>query len=550
MKAMLFRKVPMPDGINLATDVWLPDGPGPFPVLLTRTPYHRRGAANSARTFTEWGYAYVVQDVRGKYDSEGTFRPLVDEAEDGAATLDWIADRKWCNGRIGMVGLSYLGIVQIPAASSGHEALRCIVPGVAPNSFFTDWIRYDGCFALANAVRWSMTAAVCPTQPALDHFTWEDLWHQPTLEDVFERAGYESPALREWASHDRYDAYWERIDQHRMYPRVNVPGLHVGGWFDHLTRGQFQAYREISDRGASELARNHQRLLIGPWGHSTIGRQAYGAWDFGAEAALDEPQYERRFMDLWMRDVDDGISEEPPVMLFVMGVNRWMHFGDWPVPGTEIRSWELRSAGNANTVGGDGRLTQDSAEGDPPDRFRYDPTDPVPTLGGPVYWGLEPTGPCDQRPILDRRDVLYYRSERLPRPLTVIGEINSELWIASDAPDTDFIAKLCVVEPNGRVTCLTYGSLRCRYRNGWDRCEPLPKDEPTCIRIRMGNLAYVFPEGARIAMIVTSSSYPRILPHPNTMAPTWSERSPRVAVQTILHDREHPSRLWLPVVHL
>ena len=272
MKAMLFRKVPMSDGVNLATDVWLPDGPGPFPVLLTRTPYHRRGAASRAHVLTEWGYAYVVQDVRGKYDSEGTFRPLVDEAEDGAATLDWIADRKWCNGRIGMVGLSYLGIVQVPAASSGHEALRCIVPGVAPNSFFTDWIRYDGCFALANAVRWSMTAAVCPTQPALDHFTWEQLWRQPTLEDVFERAGYECPTLRKWVSHDRYDAYWERIDQHRMYPRVNVPGLHVGGWFDHLTRGQFQAYRGIRDRGKSELARNHQRLLIGPWGHKTIGR--------------------------------------------------------------------------------------------------------------------------------------------------------------------------------------------------------------------------------------------------------------------------------------
>ena len=167
MRAMICQKVPMADGCNLAADVYLPDGPGPFPVLLTRTPYHR-SSIGPARIYTEnWGYAYVVQDTRGKYDSEGTFRPLVDEQADGIATVDWVANQKWCNGRIGMVGKSYLGIVQIPAASGGHEALKCIVPGVAPNSFFIDWIRYDGCFALANIIRWPMTHAVCPTNVPL-----------------------------------------------------------------------------------------------------------------------------------------------------------------------------------------------------------------------------------------------------------------------------------------------------------------------------------------------------------------------------------------------
>lgn len=544
MKAMLFQKVPMPDGCPLATDVWLPDGPGPFPTLLTRTPYHRAGAAGTARTYTGWGYAYVVQDTRGKYDSEGTFRPLVDEAVDGTATLDWVAEQKWCNGRIGMVGKSYLGIVQVPAASQGHEALRCIVPGVAPNSFFIDWLRYDGCFALANAIRWSLTHAVCPTKPALDHFTWETLWEQRTLEGVFDRAGFVCPELKKWVAHDHYDEYWEHVDQHRMYSGVKAAGLHVGGWFDHLTRGQFQAYQGIRDRGAND----DQRLLIGPWGHSTIGRREYGEWDFGPDAALAMANCERRFVDLWLKEIDDGLSEEPPVMLFVMGANRWMHFTDWPPPEAEVQSWHLRSDGGANALGGDGRLSQASPDADPPDRYRYDPTDPVPTLGGPIYWGLQPAGPVEQRSILDRQDVLYYRSERLPRALAVIGEVSLDLWIASKAEDTDFIAKLCVVEPNGRVTCLTVGSLRCRYRNGWDRCDSLPREEPVPIRIQMGNLAYVFPEGSRIALIVTSSSFPRILPHSNTIAPTWGERSPQVAVHQVLHDREHMSRLLLPVV--
>jgi len=546
MKPLLCRKVPASDGIHLATDVWLPDGPGPFPTLLTRTPYQRK--MGPAATYTDWGYAYVVQDTRGKYDSEGAFRPLLDEAEDGAATLDWIANQKWCNGRIGMVGKSYLGIVQVPAASSGHEALRCIVPWVAPNSFFTDWIRYDGCFALANLVRWPMTHAVVPNKPVCDHFTWEELWAQPTLDAVFERAGYEASILREWVAHDRYDDYWRKIDQHLMYPKVKVPGLHGAGWHDHISRGQFQAYTGIRDRGDGPAARENQRLLVGPWSHTTMGKAECGEWNFGPDAVMDLGRYERRFIDLWMRDIDDGISEEPPVLLFVMGVNRWMRFDDWPPPEAKTAAWRLRSNGSAATLGGDGKLSLGPTAADPPDRYRYDPADPAPTRGGPVYWGIEAAGPMDQRPILDRPDVLYYRSERLADPLAAIGEIALDLWIASDAPDTDFIAKLCVVEPSGPIVPLTFGSLRCRHRNGWDRCDPLPKDEPTRIRIRMGSTAYVFPAGSRIALIVTSSSYPRILPHPNTMAPTWQERSPQIAVNQVLHDAEHESQLLLPIV--
>ena len=377
MKSLIYQKVPTADNAHLATDVWLPDGPGPFPVLLTRTPYHRAGALGKAREYTSGGYAYVVQDTRGKYDSTGHFRPLHDEATDGAATLDWIGNQKWCNGRIGMVGLSYLGIVQVPAASSGHEALKCIVPGVAPNSYFTDWLRYDGCFALANAIRWSMTHAVCPTKPQTDHFTWEELWSQPTLDAVFERAGYSSAALREWVEHDVYDDYWQNVDQHRMFGAVKAAGLHAGGWFDHLTRSQFHAHQGIHNG-------REQRLLIGPWGHSTIGKREYGQWDFGPDAALPFSEYERRFLDLHLRDIDDGLADEPPVKVFLMGENRWANFHQWP-PYSETQSWYLRSAGSANTLAGDGRLSLESPDREPPDRYVYDPANPVPTLGGPIY---------------------------------------------------------------------------------------------------------------------------------------------------------------------
>jgi putative CocE/NonD family hydrolase len=550
MKAHLVQMVRMSDGVHLATDIWLPEGRGPFPVLLTRTPYHRAGALCSARTYTDWGYAYVVQDCRGKYDSEGEFRPLVDEARDGHDTLDWIAGQTWCNGRIGLVGKSYLGIVQIPAASGGHEALRCIVPGVAPNSFFRDWLRYDGCFAFANAVRWSLTHATCKTKPVIDHLTWDELYQMATLDQILERAGLRCPALQAWVDHDRYDAYWEAIDQQPMYDLVRVPGMHVGGWFDHLTRGQFDAFRGIGERGATEGARTGQRLLIGPWGHSTVGARGeahrrYGDWDFGPESDLDVLEHERRFIGRWMQDRDDGFADEPPVKVFLMGENRWLDLDNWPPREADVQGWYLSAGGR-----GDGRLALDPGQGTPPDGYLYDPRDPTPTLGGPIYWGMSPLGPVDQRPILGRPDVLCYRSAPLERSLAVVGEVNLDLWIASSAPDTDFVAELCVVEPSGRVTCLALGSLRCRYRENWREPKPLEAGTPARIRIQMGHLAYVYPERSRIALLVTSSSFPRILPHPNTMAPTWVETSPQVARQQVFHGPGTLSRLGLPVLKL
>jgi hypothetical protein len=560
MRALLNRRVPTTDGAELATDVYLPEGAGSFPVLLTRTPYHRAFATggdpagmSQVSYYLDRGYAFVVQDVRGKYDSTGQFRPLVHEAVDGQRTLDWIAEQRWCNGRIGMVGLSYLGIVQVPAAAGGHEALRCIVPMVAPQSFFTDWIRYDGCFALANMVRWPFTHNVCSTKPTAGHFTWSELVRLKSLGEIEERVGAVAPELREWVAHDRYDDYWRAIDQHEMYDAVGAAGMHAGGWFDHLTRGQFQAYRAISDRGATERARGSQRLVIGPWGHSRGGQREYGEWDFGPAGALNFADYRQRFLDLWLREIDDGITEEPPVRLFLMGENRWIGLEDWPPPEAETHELHLSSGGGAIGLGGDGRLTREATADEGADTFSYDPDDPVPTHGGQIYWGMSDVGmseagPVEQRQILSRDDVLYYRGERLTGPLRVVGEVELDLWLASDAEDTDVIAKLCVVEPDGRVISLIVGSLRLRYRNSWSDPEPLSPGEPTQVRLHLGNLAYTFPEASRIALMVTSSDFPRILPHPNTMEPTWSGAPRRAARNTVLHDSKHPSKLLLPVL--
>ena len=555
MQTFLCRKVPTEGGLHLATDVYAPDGPGPFPAVLVRTPYHRRGLQATAPRFVERGYAFVAQDCRGKYDSTGEFEPLVHEVVDGRAALDWVANQKWCNGRIGLWGRSYLGIFQVPAASGGHEALRCMAPSVAPGSFFRDWIRYDGCFALGNAIRWSLIHASCATQPPMGHFTWDELNQLGGPDEIATRVGFATPALEQWVAHDRYDEYWEAIDQSLMHEEIGVPGLHAGGWFDHLTRSQYEAYRSIADRGSTDAARRGQRLLIGPWGHKNTGtagpdHQRYGEWDFGAEANYPVLAHELQFLDFHLKDEDNGYSGQQPVKVFLMGENRWIELADWPAPEAEVQEWYLDSGGSANMRTGDGTLGQEAPGRSGVDVYSHDPKNPVPTRGGAIYWGLEHRGPVDLRPILQRPDVLYYRSAPLQAPLAVVGDIALQLHVQSDAEDTDFIARLCVEEVSGAVMCLSLGSLRCRYRRSWSEPEPLGRGETEEIVLQMGQTAYVFPTGARLGLMIASSDFPRILPHPNTMAPTWGKAESMAARNGVLHGPGTLSRLKLPVLEL
>ena len=548
--------VPMSDGIALATDVWTPAGPGPFPTLLVRTPYHRR---QMPPMYVEHGYAMVVQDCRGKFDSEGLFTPLADEAQDGQDTVAWIADQKWCSGRIAMFGGSYLGFVQIPAAAGGHEALRCIVPQVAAISYFRDWARYDGCPSLCNALNWNLDTASSATLSGLSHVNYAELHAARTLDEVFALAGLECDTLRQWMSHDRYDEYWENIDQAPMLEKVRIPAYHMGSWFDHHLPGQFEAYAGIRDRGATDAARSGQRLMFGPWGHSAYAtsyanmgdqEQQYGEWTFPAEACMSVRTFEKRFLDLHMKDQDDGFRDEPPVRVFLMGANRWVDFTDWPPPDAAVQTWHLHSKGHADTSAGPGLLSRETPGDQPPDSYTYDPADPMPTRGGPVYQGINERGPMDQRPLFDRSDFVYYRSEALAASLNVVGNIELDLWIASSALDADFIARLCVVEPSGSVTCFTYGSLRCKYRDSWSDPKPLEPGTPTRIHLQLGHTAYTFAAGARIALLITSSSFPRIIPNPGTMDKPLSGGEQVVARQAVLHDADHPSCLRLPVVDL
>lgn len=558
------QRAPTRDGVELATDVYLPDGPGPWPSVLVRTPYHRADSVTAAHFMTSNGFAYAVQDVRGKFDSDGAFVPVEQEAEDGADALDWVAGERWCNGRIGMVGRSYLGIVQIPAASSGHEALRCIIPGVAPLDFFHDWIRYDGCFALANMIRWPFEHNTQRTRTASSHLSWKDVWSMGrcgSIDDLEAVMGTPLSRMRVWLKHDALDDYWRAIDQNRMLPSVRCPGAHAAGYFDHLSRGQLSAFAGLTGRGsgpraagaepgADDAPATVQHLLIGPWGHSTTECSSYGCWEYGPAASVSHNGWTLRYLNLWLKDMDDGVASELPVRYFQIGENRWRQTESWPPPDSHQVEWYLGSDGSAAGLGSRGTLTRALPSGDASDTFTYDPADPVPTNGGQVYWGMNEVaavGPADQRPVLTRSDVLLYRSRPLPEPVRIAGNIEAVLWAASSAEDTDFIVKLCVQDTFGAVTVLTLGSIQARFRYSSSDPEPLAPGSPAELRIQMNAIAYTFPRGSRIALTVTSSCFPRILPHRNRFEPTWSRADGITAEQTVLHGGDYPSRLILPV---
>jgi len=556
MRMLVCQKYPSEGGIQLAADVYLPDGPGPFPVILVRTPYDRVGHLGKwSEPFVERGYAYVATDCRGRFESEGEFLRPFDEAVDGKATVEWVAEQKWCNGRIGMWGRSYGGLFQVPAAIWGHEAIRCICPTIVCARFFPNWARYNGCFALCNPLWWIISHGTGRTRPPMSHIDFQKLHEMKTLDEVEEAIGFGVPMLREVAEHDTDDEYWQHIDQWPMHPKIKVPGLHGAGWFDHVSNGQFEGYQRIRDLGATEAARTGQRLFVGPWGHISFlqtgdEHRRYGIWDFGEVANLPSVSHELRFFDLHLKDIDDGIADEPPVKLFLMGEDRWLTLPDWPPPGHVVQKWHLDSGGNAHGQRGDGVLTLEEPSASAEDTLIYDPENPIPTWGGQIFWGMPNRGPQDQRKLLERDDVLFYQSQLLNQPLTVIGEVELEVTIATDVDDTDIVAKLCVIEENGSVTCIILGSFRCRYREGWDMRVPLEHNTPTTLKFAMSELAYTFPQDSRIALMVTSSDYPRIQPHTNTMVKPWQRAEPLVARTRVLHGPGVSCSLNLPVVEL
>lgn len=548
-------RVRLRDGVTLSADVYLPLASGPFPTVVQWTPYEstRDRFVAWGVFYAERGYAAVVIDVRGRYESEGGFVAYTRDGEDAFDSLEWVTSREWCNGRVGTWGRSYGAIVQWQLARHAHPAVACLAPHVIMDDYFADCHYVGGAFQLAlslgAALIWS-TSIGAVTGPSAGALMLNDrvLRHLPLLDLDVQAIGREIACWREWHEHPVDDAFWGSL-RHRPED-VTVPVFQQCGWYDAYAGSTMRTFQELDGRVP-------QKVLLGPWSHEEEFTGVVGGHDFGPAASRVIRDDDLRWFDQWLRDVDTGILDEPPVSLFVMGANRWRHESEWPLPGTELVPWYLTSGGRANSLAGDGVLTVDPpAASEPADTYDYDPANPVPTVGGNnsiltmMQHAVAPVGPgpADQRPLERRDDVLCYTSAPLEDDLEVTGPVETVLYAASSARDTDFVVRLSDVQPDGRALFLCEGILRARHRNGLGCVDFLEPGEVAEYRIRMYPTSNLFGRGHRIRLDVTSSSFPRFSRNLNTDESVATGTRMEIARQSVLHTADYPSHVLLPVV--
>jgi putative CocE/NonD family hydrolase len=586
-KIVTEKSIPMKtrDGITLYADVVRPDAPGRLPVLLSRTPYNKKGTDDPngpTYLFARHGYVSITQDCRGRFESEGEYDTIFQEIADGYDAVEWAARLPWSNGRVGTTGQSYLGLAQYMIACNDPmpPSLQVMAPVSASSDYHASWIYHTGGVSLWG---WMVPYALFKglntlkrkkrndlfekakeyveggefpimrqTRFGLNAFTpLTDKWycHLP-IKDWAEILKETAPYFAEHIAHADDGEYWYRANVNRHAASVSVPMLHVTSWYDIFGEGGRNAYQSIKSNSQFEKARNGQRLIIGPWGHllpyNVPSSRGTGEIDFGPTALIDLNETLLRWFDYWLKDIDNGFIEEPPVAIFTLGENRWQKLADWPPPNMRQIPYFLHSHKGANALGGDGTITTVPPSGEPPDTYVYDPNDPVPSLGGnnlAIDMGVQ-----DQRSVEARNDVLVYTSEPFEQPLEVTGPVTVTLWASSSAVDTDFTAKLVDVHSDGYAQNLLDGIIRARYRESESAPKLIEAGKPYRFTIDLWATSNVFLPGHRIRVEISSSNFPRFDRNLNT-GETFGEGTKGVpAHQTVFHQEEMASYILLPVI--
>ncbi|MEM9316820.1 MAG: CocE/NonD family hydrolase, partial [Pseudomonadota bacterium] len=512
---------------------------GSYPTLLVRDMY-TNGSAEVRQGYARWatanGYAFVFQSVRGRADSEGHWYPYFQEVSDGGDTIDWIADQDWSNGKVGMFGSSYLASVQWLAALNGQPELAAIVPAVSPGNYYRDVAYPGGAFSLLSRAGWGMGPAAFRTSAPFPVVWEEQVGHLP-LESLGPTLGFSVRHFQDWLAHPTYDAYWRPLNLEARADEMRVPALNIGGWYDVFLRSTIGSYMTMREQAQTQAAREGQRLVIGPWPHGWNRSSTTGQIDFGPDALIDAQGLQLAWFDHWLKG--KPLPDLAPVRIFVMGANRWRDEQEWPLARTNYQTWYLQPDGGLSTDPPPARAK--------PLSYRYDPADPVPTLGGNI---MRPTlrGPFDQAPLDDRKDILRFVSAPLTEAMEVTGPIRAVLYASSSAKDTDFMAKLCVVKPDGRAINLVDGVLRARFREGFDQEVLLEPGQVTRFEIDLWATSYRFDAGDRVRVDVTSSNFPRLARNLNTGAPFAKTRAMKVARQALYARDGEASHIVLPII--
>ena len=543
----------MRDGTVLRADVYRPDAPGRYPVLLQRTPYSKdsENCVEQGHKLAERGYVVVQQDVRGRYRSDGEFQPgffSADhrDAEDGYDTVEWAAGLTWSTGKVGTFGGSYCGWTQWELAHTRPPHLAAMIPSAIAADLLDR--EMSGVLRLGRVLWWSVNTLAPDVRRRLneeagpttteeaerlylerDRSKW--LWHLPLAEIPDEALSGVGRHWRSWLA-DHASDHFGFLERHRD---VAVPALTTTGWYDQQI-GAIRNFTGMRTNGMTAEARRGQRLIVGPWSHTTdFSSSQVGEVDFGPDAVRDFLQMADDWFGHWLKGESTGVEEWPPVQIFVMGANRWRGEEEWPLARTEYTDYYL---------GGGGKLGLGAPSDEPPDSYDYDPRDPVMTLYSPR--GQQE--PQDQRMLDGRRDIVCYQTDPVEEPIEVTGPITVHLWAASSARDTDFVVKLMDVWPDGFVQELCYGIVRARYRESFTSPSLIEPGRTYEYTIRASPTSNLFRRGHRIRLDVSSSDFPNFDRNHNTGGDDYAETTLVTARQTIYHDRQRPSRVVLPVI--
>ncbi len=566
-------RVPMRDGLELATDIYRPDANGTFPVILVRTPYKKEMNELEARFFARRGYVYAVQDCRGRFSSPGEWVPFFNEPRDGYDTIEWLAVQPWSSGKVGMIGGSYLGWVQWWAARETPPHLATMIPNVAPPDPYYN-IPYEyGCFFLLGAIWWADVLEEEATadlsgkamSDIMDKQYAKLLRHLPVIELDEIVLGKENPYWRDWIRHPDNDAYWAEVSFLDRLENLDIPVYHQSGWFDGDGIGSKLNYLAMVRQGHAD-----QKLILGPWGHTTTAtRSGPRDTDFGPNAIVDLERSYLRWLDRWLKGVENGIEDEPLVNLFVMNTNKWLSGDTYPLEGTEFTRLYLASDGGANTSAGDGRLIPVAPPADAAayDAYTYDPGDPTPqpSLYQDPLDLVDKEGDEEQevysveekreaqlayhaKITAERRDILVYETPPLEEPLTFAGPVSGVIYASSSARDTDWFMRLMWIDEEDAIFPLVEGVIRARYRNSFSEPELLKPGEICEYHLDMWQTGVTVPEGARLRVEVASAGFPVYSRNLNTGGHNEMETEYVTAEQKIFHDPEHPSYVLLPVI--
>ncbi|MBL11148.1 MAG: hypothetical protein CL402_11645 [Acidiferrobacteraceae bacterium] len=536
--------IPMRDGIELAADVYLPTQESrPAPAIVQSTPYDKSQSIffkAEAQFFQQHGYAVIVHDVRGRGKSEGRWRAFVNDGSDTHDVIEWVACQDWCTGRVGTTGLSYAGWTQWAAAAEKPPHLSCMISTSAAGRWQQEIPYSYGVFQLYFGWWVYLVRRRITEMHGLEEHDWETILQTLPISAIGQFMNSVGETWADMLDRDTLDDHWKSLRFDERYSEIDVPCLHVTGWYDmEDLMGAFHHYENMM---ATSPARNSQRLIVGPWSHinSRWPHSSYGGLEFGSAAAIDMDDVHLRWFDYWLKGIQNGVPDDPPVEIFEPGRNVWLHTDRWPL-GIMENLLFLRFDGKMASLS-----TVSPSTDEPEQSYLYNPANPVPTRMDIKRYPLEDI-PLDQTSLESRPDVLIYSSDVILKELVLSGWPHLEIYASSSCDDTEWHVKITDVHPNGQSMKVTQGCLRASYRASLEKPSPLEPGRIYSFNIELWPTHHVFLPGHCIRLTITSSDFPWFARNMNRFGKIADLAVPKVATNSIFHTPIYPSCLRLPV---